>query len=254
MKKLLIILLALVPLMGVAKKKKEVKPAVNVTNLRVENLTNPQGIDTATPRFSWMTTSDLQDVQQTAYEIVVSGDKGELWNSGKVTSDEQLLIPYAGKQLKSGTFCTWKVKVYTNKGETAWSEPQRFSIGLLDESKWRGYWIGLEQLLPGEERGMHTRMAARYLRKEFQLKDKEIKRATAYVAGIGLHEFYVNGQRMGDGVLQPVPSDYRKTIYYNTYDITESIENYPLMCEGTGKCLCLGIILGNGRVFPMQQH
>ncbi|MBE6259450.1 MAG: alpha-rhamnosidase [Prevotella sp.] len=265
MKKILIILLALLSLSASAAKKKVVKPDVSVGNLRVENLTEPLGIDTDKPRFSWQIMSDKQiatphsdqgseNVRQTAYEIVVSDDKGELWNSGKVTSDEQLWIPYAGKQLKSGTFCTWKVKVYTNKGETAWSEPQRFSIGLLDEGKWRGYWIGLEQLLPGEERGMHTRMAARYLRKEFQLKDKEIKRATAYVAGIGLHEFYVNGQRMGDGVLQPVPSDYRKTIYYNTYDVTESIINYPLMCEGAGKCLCLGIILGNGRVFPMQQH
>ena len=254
MKKLLIILLAMVPLMGIAKKKKEAKPEVSVSCLKVENLTNPLGIDMDKPRFSWLITSNQQDVKQTAYQIVVSGDKGELWNSGKVASDEQLWIPYAGEQLKSGTFCTWKVKVFTNKGETAWSEPQRFSIGLLDESKWSGYWIGLERLLPGEERGMHTRMAARYLRKEYQLKDKEIKRATAYVAGIGLQEFYVNGKRMGDGVLQPVPSDYRKTIYYNTYDITESIEHYPLMCEGAGKCICLGIILGNGRLFPMQQH
>ena len=244
----------MVPLMGIAKKKKEAKPEVSVSCLKVENLTNPLGIDMDKPRFSWLITSNQQDVKQTAYQIVVSGDKGELWNSGKVASDEQLWIPYAGEQLKSGTFCTWKVKVFTNKGETAWSEPQRFSIGLLDESKWSGYWIGLERLLPGEERGMHTRMAARYLRKEYQLKDKEIKRATAYVAGIGLQEFYVNGKRMGDGVLQPVPSDYRKTIYYNTYDITESIEHYPLMCEGAGKCICLGIILGNGRLFPMQQH
>ena len=146
-------------------------------------------------------------------------------------------------------FCTWKVKVYTNKGETPWSELQRFSIGLLSESRWSGNWIGLERMMPGEERDvMHTRMAARYLRKEFELKNnKTVKRATAYVAGIGLHEFYVNGLRMGDGVLQPVPSDYRKTIYYNTYDITSHLS--PLTSH-----LCLGIVLGNGRVFPMQQH
>ena len=247
MKNLLIILLALLPLTGMAKKQKEVKPAVSLTNLRVENLTNPLGIDTDKPRFSWITTSDQRDVKQTAYEIIVSGDQDEMWNSGKVASDEQQWIPYAGKQLKSGMFCTWKVKVYTNKGETAWSEPQRFSIGLLNEGKWSGYWIGLERLMPGEERGFHTRMAARYLRKEYELKNKVVKRATAYVAGIGLHEFYVNGQRMGDGVLQPVPSDYRKTIYYNTYDITSHLSSLT-------SHLCLGIALGNGRLFPMQQH
>ena len=254
MKKILIILLALLSLTASAAKKKVVKPDVSVGNLRVENLDQPLGIDTAEPRFSWQITSDKKDVRQTAYQIVVCDDQGEVWNTGKVESDQQLWIPYAGKKLTSGTFCTWKVKVWTTAGESAWSSDECFSIGLLDEGKWRGYWIGLEKLLPGEERGMHTRMAARYLRKEYQLKDKEIKRATAYVAGIGLHEFYVNGQRMGDGVLQPVPSDYRKTIYYNTYDITESIENYPLVCEGMGKCICLGIVLGNGRLFPMQQH
>jgi len=254
MNSLLVILLAMLSLSASAAKKKVVKPDVSVGNLRVENLDNPLGIDTAEPRFSWQIASDKQNVRQTAYQIIVNDDNGEVWNTDKIDSDQQLWIPYAGKKLQSNIHCTWRVKVWTTAGESEWSNHARFSIGLLDEGKWSGYWIGLERLLPGEERGMHTRMAARYLRKDFQLKDKEIKRATAYVAGIGLHEFYVNGQRMGDGVLQPVPSDYRKTIYYNTYDITESIEKYPLMCEGAGKCLCLGIVLGNGRYFPMQQH
>ena len=254
MKKLLIILLALLSLSASAAKKKVAKPDVSVGNLHVENLEKPLGIDTAEPRFSWQITSNQKNVRQTAYQVIVSGDKGELWNSGKVEGDQQLWVRYAGNKLFSNIACTWKVKVWTTAGESDWSSDECFSIGLLNEGKWSGYWIGLEQLLPGEERGMHTRMAARYLRKEYQLKDKQIKRATAYVAGIGLHEFYVNGQRIGDGVLQPVPSDYRKTIYYNTYDVTESIENYPLMCEGAGRCLCLGIVLGNGRLFPMQQH
>ena len=248
------IVLMLLTLPVCAAKKKVAMSGVSVTNLTVENLKRPLGIDTAEPRFSWQITSDQQDVRQTAYQIIVSDEQGEVWNTGKVDSDQQLWLPYAGKQLQSNTACTWKVKVWTTAGESEWSSNEHFSIGLLHEGKWSGYWIGLERLMPGEERGFHTRMAARYLRKEFQLKDKQLKRATAYVAGIGLHEFYVNGQRMGDGVLQPVPSDYRKTIYYNTYDVTESIEKYPLMCEGKGKCLCLGIVLGNGRYFPMQQH
>ena len=203
--------------------KKVVMPDVSVSNLRIENMENPLALGTSFPRFSWVINSKKQNVRQTAYQIVVTGDNGELWNSGKVESDQQLWLRYGGSNLQSNTTCTWKVKVWTTAGESDWSSDACFSIGLLDEGKWSGYWIGLEQLLPGEERGMHTRMAARYLRKEFQLKEKEIRRATAYVAGIGLHEFYVNGQRMGDGVLQPVPSDYRKTIYYNTYDVTESI-------------------------------
>ena len=239
MKKFLVILLALLPMLAFAK--------LEVTNLRVENLDKPLGIDTSEPRFSWQITSDKKNVRQTAYQIVVSSDQGELWNSGRVESDQQLWVHYGGSQLKSNTACTWKVKVWTTVGESDWSSDECFSVGLLDEGKWTGYWIGLEQLLPCEERGMHTRMAARYLRKEFQLKDKAIKRATAYVAGIGMHEFYVNGQRMGDRVLAPVPSDYRKTIYYNTYDVTSYILHHT-------SDICLGIVLGNGRYFPMQQH
>ncbi len=238
------IALMLLALPVCAAKKKVAMPGVSVTNLTVENLKQPLGIDTAEPRFSWQITSDRQDVRQTAYQIIVCDDQGEVWNTGKVDSDQQLWLPYAGKQLQSNTACTWKVKVWTTAGESEWSSDEHFSIGLLHEGKWSGYWIGLERMMPGEERGFHTRMAARYLRKEFSLKDTPIKRATAYVAGIGLHEFYVNGQRMGDGVLQPVPSDYRKTIYYNTYDVTE------VMAKKT----CLGIVLGNGRLFPMQQH
>ena len=239
-------------------KKKVVTPDVSVGNLRVENLVQPLGVDTDTPRFSWQILSDKQDVRQTAYQIIVCDDKGEVWNTGKVESDRQLWIPYAGRKLQSNTHYSWRVKVWTTAGdsnatlspavrESEWSSDECFSIGLLHEGKWSGYWIGLERLLPGEERGMHTRMAARYLRKEFRLKDKQVKRATAYVAGVGLHEFYVNGLRIGDGVLQPVPSDYRKTIYYNTYDITSCII-HPT------SDICLGIALGNGRYFPMQQH
>ena len=88
----------------------------------------------ATPQSrSWEITSDKKDVRQTAYQIVVCDDQGEVWNTGKVESDQQLWIPYAGKKLTSGTFCTWKVKVWTTAGESAWSSDECFSIGLLDE-------------------------------------------------------------------------------------------------------------------------
>ena len=247
---LLVYLMAVLPLSA----------KVNVDNLRVENLSNPLGIDTAQPRFSWMTTSDEKDVRQTAYQIIVSGDQGEIWNSGKVASDEQLWIPYGGEQLKSGMQCTWRVKVFTNKGETAWSEPQRFGIGLLKESHWSGRWIGLERLMPGEERGQYTRLAARYIRSEFKL-EKPVKRAIAYVAGIGLHELHVDGDTYDREVLVPMPTDYRKTVLYNTYDITSSLTSRSALPLGSSKNPsaltsqhCIGIVLGNGRLFPMRQN
>ena len=110
MKRLLIILLALMPIIGFARKK-VAKSDVVVSGLRVENMKQPLGIDTDKPRFSWMLLSDKQDVSQTAYQLIVSADNGELWNSGRVESDQQLWVPYGGNKLTSNTHCTWKVKV-----------------------------------------------------------------------------------------------------------------------------------------------
>ena len=222
---------------------------VDVVKMRTENQVNPLGIGTSTPRFSWQITSDKKGVVQTSYQILVASSKekldrneADLWDSGERNSDEQLWIPYQGKALLSGAQAYWKVRITTNKGKSEWTEPQLFTIGLLGETKWSGTWIGLEDLQPGEQKGMHTRLAARYIRKDFAAKGK-VKRAVAYVAGLGVYEFYVNGQRMGGSqALQPAPTDYRKTIYYNTFDVTS------LLTEKNA----IAIKLGNGRMFPMR--
>lgn len=232
------------------------KADLEVKALRTENRENPLGIGTARPRFSWQITSQKQTgVVQTAYRILVAStpeklanNVGDLWDSGDVASDAQLWIDYQGRTLDYATAAWWKVLVTTNKGKTEWSQPQMFSVGLLGESHWSGRWIGIEELQKGEQKGMHSRLAARCLRREYKTKGK-VKRATAYVAGLGLYEFYVNGQRLGSNhVLQPVPSDYRKTIYYNTYDVT------TLLSDDTAKGNAIAIMLGNGRLFPMRQE
>lgn len=225
--------------------------AVGVYDLKVENLNNPFGIDITAPRFSWKTSSDKKNTVQKSYQILIASswenlnqDNGDLWNSGIVLSDNQLWISYSGKKLRCNQQVYWKIRVETNKGNSGWSKEQTFSVGLLGESDWKGRWIGLETMQPGEQRGMHTRLAARYFRKDYKLKGT-VKHATAYVVGLGLYEFYVNGNKIGDNhVLQPVPSDYNKSIYYNTYDITNQLS------ENT----CLGITVGNGRFFPMRQE
>ena len=225
---------------------------VDVSNAKTENMSNPLGLDTNQPRFSWQITSDKKDVVQTAYEILVASsldnlkaDKADLWNSGKVASADQLWIAYAGTPLKSNQRAYWKVRIQTNKGKSEWSEPQEFGIGLLKESHWSGRWIGLDRLMPGEAHGLHSRLAARYLRKEFELSDKQIKRATAHISGLGVYELYINGKEIAaTEVLKPVPSDYRRTVYDNSYDVTDALAQKTT----------IGIVLGNGRMFTMRQH
>ena len=237
MKRLLYCLALLMPLAAAAR--------VSVENLRVENLVAPLGIDTQQPRFSWVITSDEREVMQTAFHIIVSDDKGEVWNSGRVDSGAQLWVPYGGSPLGSGHHLTWRVKVYTTRGESAWSAEQPFSTGLLSESQWGGRWIGLEQLQEGEVAGqVHSRLSARYLRQIFRLNGKAVKRATAYVTGLGFYRLFVGGQEVGAAdLLKPMPSDYRKTIYYNTYDVTACVAD----------SFVVGIVLGNGKFFAPRQ-
>lgn len=224
---------------------------VAVGGLLTEGMESPLGLDTATPRFSWAITSDGEGVIQTAYQIEVASDSAllcrggaDLWRTGRVESARQLWVGYGGRRLRSNSRGWWRVRVFTNRGASAWSRPQQFGIGLLGETAWRGRWIGLEQLMPGERRGLHTCLAARYLRREFRLGGKPVRRATAYVAGLGLYRLYVNGREVGArDVLKPAPSDYRKTVYYNAYDVTGCLDTLT----------AVGIVLGNGRYFPMRQ-
>ena len=233
---------------------KEKTPALEVTGLKVENLTNPLGLGTLTPRFSWQTQAKtaLNDVRQTGYQLLVASteeqlarDEGDLWDTGLVASSRQLWIAYGGKPLKSNQRVWWKVRVLTTQGDTPWSQPSRFGIGLLEEGQWGGRWIGLEQTQPGEQAGqLVPRLAARYLRRSFAVEAKRVRHATAYVAGLGLYRLFLNGQEVGAAdVLKPAPSDYRKTIYYNTYDVT------PLLADS----LHVMVVLGNGKYFPPRQ-
>ena len=130
-------------------------PLVSVDDLRVENLSAPMGIDVMYPRFSWKIVSSEQGVMQQSYHILVAStpeklaeDKGDLWDSQVVLSDSSLWVGYKGKTLKSNQRAWWKVKVNTTVGETAWSKPSTWSMGLLIENHWRGRWIGLDKAMP----------------------------------------------------------------------------------------------------------
>ena len=217
-------------------------------DLRCERMINPLGIDVVTPHLSWVSTSNQRGQSQTAYQILVASslkslqtNKGDLWDSKKVASDENLNVIYAGKALKSGVACYWKVKVWDKNGvESSWSAPAYWSTGLLNEGDWKGKWIGLDKAIGDDDiKSEKSRLSARMLRKEFATT-KKIKRATAYVCGLGLFEFYLNGQKIGDQVLAPALSEYGKRAYYNTFDVTQQLK---------GGQNAIGLLLGNGRYF-----
>src|SRR5271166_1746639 len=82
---------------------------VKVQHLLTENLVDPISIDALVPRFSWqLDAGDKRDVMQTAYEIkvisyaVLKKGKHEVWNSGKIMSDQSVYVPYKGETLMPG--------------------------------------------------------------------------------------------------------------------------------------------------------
>lgn len=222
---------------------------IKVTHLRTEQLVNPMGLDTGSPRLGWVITSDKKDVMQTAWHILVASSpellesgEGDLWDSGKVASDQSQWVTYAGKPLHSNQRCYWKVKCYTTKGASDWSAMASWSTGLLDDSEWQGDWIGCDRTMPWDSEEEEPRLSARYLRWEFRL-NKPVKQATAYVAGLGLYELYVNGRRIGEQVLAPAQTDFRKTVLYNSFDLT------PMLSQRNA----IGVTLGNGRYFAVRR-
>jgi alpha-L-rhamnosidase len=224
---------------------------ISVTNLQCEMLNNSEGIDVVQPRLSWQIKSDVNDVKQTAYQIMVAStlenlnaNKADLWDSEKVTSNESVNIIYKGKKLVDRQNAFWKVTVFTNKGEIKSASTAHFSIGILTYADWKSTrWIGYEKLSKDDSVSQYSRLSARYLRKEINLK-KQVKSAKVYIMGMGLYELYINGNKIGDQVLAPVPTDYTKNVKYNVFDVTSQLKE--------GKNM-LGTILGNGRFFAMRQ-
>ena len=166
---------------------------VTITNPNVEQQHHEQPLATNQPRFSWNYETTENEVVQQNYRIIVASTAenaqngvGDLWDSGVISSSQMLYIPYAGKELHSRDKAYWKViTTVAAKGKKAKveSEVKSFEISLLNQEDWQAKWIGHEfedDVLVGK-----TRLAARYLRKDFTLKG-EVDKARLYVSGMGV--------------------------------------------------------------------
>lgn len=208
------------------------------------------------PRFSWKLQSDYNGTRQEAYHIVVSDsqeqlDAGNCWDTGKTESERSQLIAYAGTDLKAGTRYFWKVKVWDEHGnESLWSEINSFQLGLPEVADWDGaQWIGYEEMDESKRLvegvtgygdlslgKVEDRAVVPLFRKSFEV-EKEMSSAILFISGIGQYEASMNGQKIGDSFLSPGWSHYDKTIFYNSYDVTDLVK--------TGEN-AFGAIVGNG--------
>jgi len=223
-----------------------------VTKLRCEYRTNPLGIDVPNPRLSWILESNIRSQRQTAYQVIVASkqqnlhkDYGDLWDSGKVNSNESLHVVYKGKALKSGVKCYWKVRIWDKDGKVSkWSKTAWWEMALLNSDDWSGRWINDGKKNPEKDADFYRQDPAPLFRKEFEL-DKAVRKARLYISGLGYYEAYLNGKRVGDHVLDPAWSVYSKRVFYNCYDVTKQVN--------VGRN-CLGVMVGNGWYNPLPMR
>jgi len=195
------------------------------TGLRVEYLVNPQVVDVARPRFSWVLEHPERGQRQTAWQILVSArpevNVGEVWDSGRVEGSQSTHVVYGGKPLESGRTYYWKVRWWDSHGAASpYSRAAHFSMGLLNPSDWKGKWIG----------------GGNQLRKEFNLPARPV-RARVFISGLGYYELRINGRKVGDHVLDPGWTTFDKRVLYTAYDVT------GMLHQGAN---AIGIMLGQG--------
>lgn len=195
------------------------------SHLRVEHLDRPLGIDIRRPRLSWRLPYGTRT--QLAYRIRADG-----WDSGRLDSEANTHIRYAGPEPGSATRITWRVKVWTDLGECDWSEPSWWETGLLTPSAWQARWIEPAEAEPAPA----GHRPAHLLRHTFSL-DKPVRRARLYATAHGVYEAFLNGRRVGDTELTPGFTAYRSRLQVQTYDVTD------LLTDGDN---ALGAVLSDG--------
>lgn len=115
---------------------------IQATDLRVNYVTDPVGIDDTTPSLSWRLTSRFRDQAQRAYQVRVSSGGRTLWDSGRVASADSVSVPYGGPPLESRQRLEWTVRVWGERGGvSAWAEPASWEMGLLERSDWQARWV-----------------------------------------------------------------------------------------------------------------
>ncbi len=235
-------------------------------DLSCEYLKDPLGIDTPRPRLSWRLQSKDRGATQTAWQVVAASTSekltagaADLWDSGRVESGQSIQIEYGGRALTSGQTVFWQVRVWDARGAASpFSDTARFEMGLLSASDWKGQWICDPRPLPENPADLFNDQPAPLFRREFEIQ-RPVRRARAYVTGLGFYEFQLNGRPVcgrgwaggprtsvgpsWDGrVLDPAWTSYGQQVLYSTYDVTSHLT------QGRNAA---GLLVGNGWYNPL---
>lgn len=189
---------------------------MNASRLRTENLINPIGLGTVTPRFTWNCEGGKT---QTAYLIVAKYGEQVIWESGKVFSGSMYAV-YAGKPLKSRMQVAWSIRLWDEDSHEGESTSAYFEMGLLGDSDQQANWIA-----GNYKPQKRMRYPVDCFRKKFAYLGK-IAKARLYASALGVYDVTLNGKRIEEFILAPGMTDYRKHVQYQTYDVTELIKEH----------------------------
>lgn len=208
-------------------------------DITIEYQTEPLGLAVKLPRFSWKLASDQNDTVQKAYQVIVSNGDSLVWDSGRVASDQSILIEYAGADLEDETNYQVKITVEDNHGEIAEAVTQ-FTTGISDPQNFVAEMIGHDFDA--------SVTAPPIFKKAFSL-DKKVKKAMVYVTSQGVYELELNGQKVGQDYLAPGWTSYNKRLQYQIYDVTEQLSESNELAVTVGQGWYAGIM-----GFEMKNH
>lgn len=233
-------------------------PAFVPANLQTNHKVSPTGVEVDEVWFSWQIRTSGRGFLQGRYQVLVASSaellnerQADMWNSGEISSDENLWVNYKGSPLKPAARYYWKVRIWDKAGNASnWSEAVSFSTGLRKDQDWGNTsWIAYE-LLPdsmkvmpgvhGSGEGLGSKALKRavipYFRKSFSI-EKPLKAAYVFVSGLGQYELRLNGRKAGNDVISPGWTNYEERCLYNSYDVTALLqkgENVLGALAGTG--------------------
>ena len=204
-----------------AQRARQQSASYTLQDLQVEHLHAPTdsvtllAIDVPRPRLSWRLEpfAGLRGVSQSAYRVTVKSAEQNIWDSGRVNSNQTNLVECCAlAALTSDTEYRWSVTSWDHMG-AATNSSSSFHTGLFNGSSWRGSdWLGAKWITTGLQNDL--------LRSSPLHLAAPVASASVFVAGVGYFELRVNGKRVGDGrKFDPGWTEYAKRTNYVAFDI-----------------------------------
>src|SRR6266849_8357780 len=211
-------------------------------NLECESLSTPLGMDAKEPRLSWNIQDSRSGARQTAYQIqvattaaILAGGKGDVWDSGRVESDNSRFVPYGGPALEPSKRYYWRVVIWDQDGKvSAPSAPSWWETGLLNQENWKAEWIGYEEpelrhvrksgavwiTNANTDAPTDAEKANHEFRFHFDLVEP-VRRGVLYVTGQDSACAWINGKQ----VLQSEPLPPWRQMPWKTYSVRDVSNN-----------------------------